>query len=110
MVDTATSVTGDVTVNDDGTWSYTWSWIYIGAQILSDVHEEFLISRANGSLVDAKREGDHLAEPGQNYVGGGFGNNRIPPGETRWALNVIQGGRVLGTAGGTFFAATPSES
>ena len=105
-MDTAANMQGDVSVQDDGTWSYTWSWTYVGAEILSEVHEEFLITDPGGLIIDFKKEETHIAEPGQTYIGGGFGNRQIPAGEVRWSLHVINGGGFLGITGGSFFAAT----
>lgn len=105
-MDKATNIEGTVSVNGDGSWSYTWGWTYLGPNDIDGVHEEIAISRPNGSVIDFKREEPHLAAPGQSYIGGGFGNQTVPPGQMRWTLTVLCGGTVLGMAGGHFFAET----
>jgi hypothetical protein len=105
-MDTAVNMQGNVTCSDDGTWSYTWQWDYAGDQALGDVHEEFVLTNPSGGIIDAKTEQAHGAEQGQTYIGGGWGNNKVPAGDVTWSLRVIQGGGYLGMTGGSFFAAT----
>ena len=101
----AVSMEGNVTVSDDGSWSYTWMWTCAGDDSVAAVHEEFLIKNDSG-MVDSVTESTHSADPGQTYLGGGNGNNHIPPGQTYWSLRVLGGDGYLGEANGNFFAAT----
>jgi hypothetical protein len=101
----AVSMEGNVTCQDDGSWSYTWMWTCAGDASVSDVHEEFLIKNDSG-MVDNVTESSHSADPGQTYIGGGNGNNRIPQGMTYWSLRVIGDGGYLGMQDGSFTAMT----
>ena len=108
-MDTAVNMQGDVQVQDDGTWAYTWQWFYAGEERFSDVHEEFVLTDASGSLMDYKKEESHGTEPGQTYIGGGWGNQTLRGGTVNWSLRVIQGDGYLGTTGGSFTAMLPLE-
>lgn len=105
-METAINMQGDVQVQDDGTWAYTWGWTYGGTDYLSEVKEEFMLTDNNGTIIDYKDEAPHDTQPGQTYIGGGSGNRQIPPGNVNWSLRVIQGDGYLGITGGSFFAAT----
>ena len=38
-MDTVVNMEGNVICQDDGTWTYLWSWTYVGSEILNDVQE-----------------------------------------------------------------------
>ena len=109
-MDTAVNMQGDISVQDDGTWSYTWSWVYAGGAPVSELHEEIVLTDPQGLLVAAKQEPAHEAVPGQTYLGGGSGDRPIRPGEILWSVRVIQRDAILGMTGGRFFAATSPQS
>ena len=62
-MDTATGMEGNVTCQDDGSWSYTWQWAYSGTDSVSGVKEEFIIKNDAG-IVDHVDEAAHSADPG----------------------------------------------
>ena len=109
-MDTAANMEGNISVQDDGTWSYTWSWVYDGAAPVGELHEEIVLTDPQGLLIDAKQEAPHEALPGQNYLGGGVGSRQLPPGQVRWSLRVIRADGILGETGGSFFAATSVQN
>jgi hypothetical protein len=108
-MDTAQNMEGNISVQDDYTWSYTWQWIYTGSDPVADVHEEIVLD-SGGSVVDFKAEPSHSAEAGMTYIGGGSGNKALPGGTISWSLRVISGDGYLGTTGGSFTVLKPLDN
>ena len=109
-MDTAINIKADITVSEDGSWSYTWSWSYAGDSIRAAVYEELLIETSQGLLLGGQKEAQHTAEPGQTYLGGGNGQGKPNPGDNVWSLKVFTDtGEMLGLGGGSFFAMIPLQ-
>jgi hypothetical protein len=108
IFNSATHMEGDVQMQDDGTWSYTWAWTYSGTKIIEtpDVHEEFTLADDKGLLLDYVKEAAHGVTPGKTYLGGGSGKQKIRPGNVVWKLSVPYKDGYIGLTGGHFFAAT----
>jgi hypothetical protein len=108
-MDLAANMEGNLQVSDDNTWSYTWSYAYTGGDSLADAHEEFILTNESGTMLDFKAEAAHSLDPGQTYIGGGWGNQKIPGGTVNWSLRVIQGGEYVGFTGGSILAMVPTD-
>lgn len=109
-MDTAVNLQCDISVSDDGTWSYMWGWTYAGSEGLSEVHEELLLSDESGNLYDGAKEVTHSAEPGQTYLAGTtYVDRRLRPGTVNWSFRVLSNDGYLGMTGGSFTAMIPYD-
>jgi hypothetical protein len=60
LMDTAVNMEGNVSIQADGTWNFTWGRTYVGNKYLSDVHNEpanlYSIKRISNSLKPFMRK------------------------------------------------------
>jgi hypothetical protein len=86
----ALDVHGEVNLESDGSWSYSWSWTYGGTTLItsSDVHEEFLVMDDSGQILEVIKEAGHGVHPGKTYLGSGNGKRKIRADKIRWKLMI----------------------
>ncbi len=65
-----------------------------------------MLTNIQGLSIDDKSQEAHAVDPGMNFIGGGAGNRKIPPGATNWSLRIINGDGYRGRTGGSFYALT----
>jgi hypothetical protein len=102
----ATSMHGEVFVEDDGSWSCNWSWNYIGTKLYDswDICDEFMLIGENGQVLDAFKGARHDLRPGQTYLGSGQGKRKIAGDKLTWKLTIPYEQGYVGVTSGSVMA------